>query len=207
MLSEIYRTAQEHEEWECSQASSDEKEIFQRIWCFRSMFDDLTLKNEAIKSSIYEECSVPDIIRYILDNVIVRVGTFRYSNAQAQYVRKTHTINIAQEYIKDDHCLLHEMLHVFDEAYDFISGLRDAVRWRLYYSLQDKINGLDKAILEFTKLKSLVGINRCLENPNVIQQRHDTLFLLKSFDLDLKMGYELGTVLGYGYTEIFKDLA
>ena len=34
---------------------------------------------------------------------------------------------------------------------------------------------------------------------------HDILFLLKSFDLDLRKGYPLGTVFGYGRTEYFAD--
>lgn len=28
---------------------------------------------------------------------------------------------------------------------------------------------------------------------------HDMLFMLKSLDLDMKMGYPLGTIFGYGY--------
>lgn len=30
---------------------------------------------------------------------------------------------------------------------------------------------------------------------------HDLLFLLKSFDLDLRMNYPLGTVFGYGMAD------
>ena len=34
---------------------------------------------------------------------------------------------------------------------------------------------------------------------------HDILFLLKSFDLDIRMGYPLGTVFSYGREEEFKE--
>jgi hypothetical protein len=34
---------------------------------------------------------------------------------------------------------------------------------------------------------------------------HDILFLLKSFDLDIRMGYSLGTVFAYGRSDEFKD--
>ena len=34
--------------------------------------------------------------------------------------------------------------------------------------------------------------------------KHDVLFLLKSLDLDMRMGYPLGTVFGYGRSDEFK---
>ena len=53
-----------------------------------------------------------------------------------------------------------------------------------------KISDLDQRIQAFTHLsdqQKLDAIGGC----------HDVLFLLKSFDLDIKMRYPLGSVLGY----------
>ena len=36
---------------------------------------------------------------------------------------------------------------------------------------------------------------------------HDVLFLLKSFDLDIRKGYDLGTVFGYGRRDDLKAYA
>ena len=156
--------------------------------------------------SIFEDDDRPDLQSFF-HNLIVRVAEFKNPNLLAGYNQKYHIIQVSPKVKTEEYCFLHEMIHMFDKTYDRIDGLRDAVRWRLYYSLQDKINGLDQAILEFTKIRSLIRINRCPENPYLFQQKHDTLFLLKSFDLDMKMGYPFGTVLGYGYAEKFKYLA
>ena len=53
-----------------------------------------------------------------------------------------------------------------------------------------KISDLDQRIQAFTHLsdqQKLDAVGGC----------HDVLFLLKSFDLDIKMRYPLGSVLGY----------
>ena len=52
-----------------------------------------------------------------------------------------------------------------------------------------------------------IDLNKLISNHSHVAERqritalggqHDILFYLKSLDLDIKMGYELGTVCGYG---------
>ena len=62
----------------------------------------------------------------------------------------------------------------------------------LYLDLKNKINDLDKRISDLSYLYSLSSIRR-------FGGEHNLLFLLKSFDLDIKRGYELGTVFSYKY--------
>lgn len=205
-MSGLYRTDDQWDEWMKNDATSEEKEIYDIIWQHRHLFDDLTLQEGSSMFSIFEDDDRPDLQSFF-HNLIVRVAEFKNPNLLAGYNQKYHIIQVSPKVKTEEYCFLHEMIHMFDKTYDRIDGLRDAVRWRLYYSLQDKINGLDQAILEFTKIRSLIRINRCPENPYLFQQKHDTLFLLKSFDLDMKMGYPFGTVLGYGYAEKFKYLA
>lgn len=204
-MSGLYRTEDQWDEWRYHKATQDEIEIYDRIWLSRHYFDDLTFQEKSSTFSIFEADDKPDLQSFF-ENLVVVVDEFKNPNLLASYNSKYHTITVSPKVKTEEYCFLHEMIHMFDKTYDGIDGLRDAVRWRLYYSLQDKIKGLDQAILDFTKIRSLRSINRCPENPRLFLQKHDTLFLLKSIDLDIKMGYPFGTVLGYGYVDKFKGL-
>ena len=204
-MSGLYRSEDDWEEWYHHEATPDEKEIYDLIWRSRQRFDDLTLQEGSSTFSIIEDDDRP-VLQCFFHNLIVRVADFKDPNLLASYNSEYHTITVSPKVKTEEYCILHEMIHMFDKTYDGLSGLRDAVRWRLYYSLRNKISGLDQAILDFTKARSLMSINRCPENRDLFRQKHDTLFLLKSFDLDMKMGYQFGTVLGYGYAEKFKYL-
>lgn len=186
-------------------ATPEETEIYDLICRYGNYFDDLTLQEDSITSTIFET-NVEYPLQTFYNNLIVRVREFGDSNLLAYYDSQYHTVTVSPKAKTEEYCILHEMIHMFDKHYDYLNGLRDAVAWRLYYHLQKKIKELDKAILDFTKIKSLKSINRCPENPSVYKGGHDTLFLLKSFDLDMKMNYPFGTVLGYGYTDKFKYL-
>lgn len=71
------------------------------------------------------------------------------------------------------------------------------VYWALYKDLRNKIPQLDEIITGHAHLLTGSTIYRS-------GGLHDILFLLKSFDLDIRMGYSLGTVFAYGYDEDFK---
>lgn len=98
---------------------------------------------------------------------------------------------ISPEYANDDSVLLHEMIHVYETVLDdFPTFYRDILLWQLYKRMSRKISDLDQRIQAFTHLsdqQKLDAVGGC----------HDVLFLLKSFDLDIKMHYPLGSVLGY----------
>ena len=205
-MSGLYRTEDQWDEWYNNDATPEEKGFFKLIWQYRHHFKDLTFQEAPFTSSIFEDYKTPPIESYI-SNLKVIVRELKDPHFLASYNSKYHTITVSPQARTKEYCILHEMIHIFDKIYDDIYGLRDAVRWRLYYRLQDKINELDQAILDFTTIRSLMSINCCPENPKRFQQTHDTLFLLKSFDLDIKMGYPFGTVLGYCYAEKFKDLS
>ncbi|MCD8379618.1 MAG: hypothetical protein LUC95_04675, partial [Lachnospiraceae bacterium] len=70
----------------------------------------------------------------------------------------------------------------------------DAYFYCLYKSLKNQIADLDDRI---------EARGHLLNEQQLYRQGglHNILFLLKSFDLDLKKGYKLGTVFGYGYVE------
>ena len=103
---------------------------------------------------------------------------------------------IGEAALGDDAVLLHEMIHLhqyalMDRRYPVQA---DAVLRGLYGSLRDQIPELDDIIIaRMDILNSGKGAGD-----------HDLLFLLKSLDLDLRMGYPLGTVCGYGVSEAIR---
>lgn len=106
---------------------------------------------------------------------------------------------VSREYLKDDSILLHEMIHLHEHVLNVLPLFyHDTMIWTLYIDLEKKIKDLDEIIsghahiLSQQKLYSEGGL-------------HDILFLLKSLDLDIKMGYSLGTVCGYEAKELLKN--
>ena len=94
-----------------------------------------------------------------------------------------YKLSIAPECMERDDVIAHEMIHLHEAVLDGLpTYYHDAVLYCLYKDLRSKIPDLDD------RMEAHGG-------------RHDILFLLKSFELDLRMGYKLGTVFGYGMDE------
>lgn len=100
-----------------------------------------------------------------------------------------------------DKVILHEMIHLHESVLDVLATYyHETVLYCLYKDLRGKIPDLDDRIeahghiLNESLLSNYGG-------------RHDILFLLKSFDLDLKMGYPPGTIFGYGMADDIKKEA
>lgn len=104
-------------------------------------------------------------------------------------------LSISPSHLNNDAVILHEMIHLHEYVINELPLFyHDAIFVSLYNDLLNKIPDLPQRIMEHghilneQDLYDLGGL-------------HDILFLLKSFDLDLKMGYELGTVFGYGMAD------
>ena len=118
----------------------------------------------------------------------------------AMYDHTTQTIYVSPDYVEDDAVLLHEMIHLHEHVIDgFPSYYHDLVYWVLYQDLRTKIEGLDDAINDHAHL---LNETQLYLNGGI----HDILFLLKSLDLDMRMGYPFGTVFGYERVDRFKYL-
>jgi len=104
---------------------------------------------------------------------------------------KRAELAISPKHMRDDAVLLHEMIHLHETVIeDFPTTYHDIIFWQLYKSLSEKISDLDMRIQAFSHLsfqQDVEAFGGC----------HDILFLLKSYDLDIKMGYPLGTILAY----------
>ena len=105
---------------------------------------------------------------------------------------KERTITISPKYKDDRSVILHEMIH----AYEYIlvnenPVLCELMLIMLYNKLKPSIPNLDELIKDHTELYG----QHCIAATG---GQHGILFYLKSLDLDLRCGYNLGKVCGYG---------
>lgn len=103
------------------------------------------------------------------------------------------TLSITKSHIHDKKVILHEMIHVHENILDSTcySVLRENLLIALYRKLLPQVIDLEQRIAAHSELCSQM---------NVLNTggKHDLLFFLKSLDLDIRCGYKLGTVCGYG---------
>lgn len=181
----------------------------------RMYFNDMRLTKDSVVGKYFilsytdghKEYGLPDEWEWQLDAMNYSFKVEKQEEGVAGSTNHiTRTVTIAPEYENDDTVLLHELIHVFEGLYnlkeDFTNKygdeiyagvypfIRDALLLALYNDLRSKIPNLDNRILAHANIYS--GINITKEGGN-----HDILFFLKSLDLDLRLGYKLGTVCGY----------
>ena len=86
--------------------------------------------------------------------------------------------------------LLHEMIHMNEYALSQLpSQYRERVAACLCESLQKNIYDVDQMVKENLSF---------FQDSSVDREEHDTLFYLKSLDLDMRMHYKLGTIYACG---------
>ena len=109
------------------------------------------------------------------------------------------SITIPPQNLNDQCTILHESIHLHETVIDQIPKFyHDILLLCLYKDLKAKIPDLDDRILDHTHV--YLG-----NQITALGGNHDVLFFLKSLDLDLRCGYKLGTVCGYGRDEYLSD--
>lgn len=136
--------------------------------------------------------SLPDELEYFtLDWFTYHVKTLD-DGAKGVFNGMECSLTVSQDSMDEDSAILHEMIHLHEFVVNFLPlFFHDAILWSLYRKLSKQIPDLDERI---------EAHGHILNSSTIARQggTHDILFLLKSFDLDLQMGYTLGTVFGYG---------
>ena len=90
------------------------------------------------------------------------------------------------------------MIHLYESFINELSWSRhDMLVWALFQDLREKIPALDEIVNHHSHQLTQANLESAGGN-------HDLLFLLKSFDLDIRMDYPLGTVFAYGRQDLFK---
>ena len=197
-------------DWLNGSASDEERRLWEMVEDCEEYFEDMTFvpgssTHQLIKvqAKVQDEwlddvMNLPDVLAYFsptwflykvekIDN-----GVGGYYNHQDQILCVTPD-NLNRRTV------LHEMIHMHEDVINELPMyFHDMVYWALYSDLRKRIVNLDDIISGHAHL--LTGSSIYYTGG-----LHDILFLLKSFDLDIRMGEPLGTVFGYGRTDDFKD--
>lgn len=151
---------------------------------------------------IDEILSLPDQIEYFsADNLRVKIADLPDAKG-IFHVRSEDDIPeivIDRKYKDDDTVIAHELIHLFVTLLDeYVPYAHDIVFWALYQGLKTRIDNLDQAITRHLILLNTRDIN--LEGG-----KHDLLFFIKSLDMDVRLGTDLGTVFGYDQKLLFQS--
>ena len=206
--------------WYYNEASADERALWDKVAAMMyDYFEDMLFRRDSItepfsrvqtlaaKGDIYsdeymdgewedEVLSLPDTLEYFsAENV--RVSMDNLSQAKGMFHIRSEDgvpeIVIGENYIDDDTVIAHELIHLHETILEeYLPYACDIVFWALYQDLKTKIKNLDKIISRHLSLLNIRDINR-------EGGKHDLLFFVKSLDLDLRLGKELGTVFDYGH--------
>jgi len=196
-------------EWYSTAAPAD-LALMEKVEGFGYLFDDMCFRKGSIT---YRSVAFWDENGIILgrDELPEEIETFNYSmfryKAQEQddclgYFDHSNSLLCVPKNAEDA-TIIHEMIHLHEDVYsDLPLFYRDIVLWALYTDLKDRIfkdgkPGLDGIL---TNHAHIINCGSVYENGG----DHNLLFLLKSFDLDIKMGFQLGTVFGYGRENKFQ---
>ena len=206
-------TDQEFMEWYWGDAPEQDKKLHNKMCEFEEYFEDMIYdpgfssfnlikcqsKLPGSDEWIDDEAPRPEALEYFSYNM-VRTEVKDLENCEGYYDHKNKVLCLDTKLADDDSSLLHEMIHLHEGVInDLPLYFHDMLYWALYSDLRNKIVGLDDAISSHAHIL----------NESTIYSSgglHDILFLLKSFDLDIRMGYPFGTVFAYGRVEDFKNL-
>lgn len=202
-------------EWYYNEATIAERTLANRAFSFEPLFEDMkfspgTPAGELTKIGIKDVggedwtetyMDIPASIQYASCQFVKFIVTEPENDSDACYNNQEQSICISPDLIDDDTVLLHEMIHFYESAVnEFPLYFHDALLWSLYSDLKGKIPKLDAIITD----NAHILIESTLYTDGGL---HDILFLLKSFDLDIRNGYPLGSVFGYGREDRFKEYA
>lgn len=188
-----------------SNATDKERELLNKFEGFQPLFGDMLFKSgfsthdfisiqyqDNNSDEWYDsELDLPESLQYLDVGCKILIRDLE-DDTCGQYNFETRTITIDTKSQDSDSVLLHEMIHVYEHVIDeHLAYYRDAIFICLYRDLKNRIPNLDDIILEHGHIYNQNEIA-------TIGGIHSIFFLLKSFDIDTKMNYPLGTTFDYG---------
>ena len=194
--------------WYNSEAAPDDLALLERVEEFGEQFEDMLFKPGTSSYDLTKVRTIADDETWteVGDSLPEELDGFDYSwfRYKAEKPEGCDGYFNAQDSVlcvpsdSEDSTVLHEMIHLHEAVInDLPMYWHDMLYWALYQDLREKIPALDEIITSHAHL--LTG-SILYETGGL----HDILFLLKSFDLDIRMGYPLGTVFAYGRADDFK---
>ena len=159
-------------------------------------FGDMTLKTLSdINSDVFDSLEFGIGIN-LDDSFEAHISDLK--DCAGVYTPTTNKIIIATDYKSDKSIILHEMTHYYVYKLEQLwSCYTEWLLLRLYNKLSEAIPDLDSRIMGH-----MARLHYDAEQNT--HGAHGILFFLKSYDLDIRCGYELGTVCGYERTDFNK---
>lgn len=195
-------------------ASEEEKRLADNVARLERLFDDMRFRPGTVADTLivtsyinpdtnekFEDFyDVPDFF----DNLSVDLYfTFKVEEGADETAGTTYTddriVRISPDRIDDEIVLLHEMTHVYDYLYTTINGrYRDSIFWCLYRYLSKRISNFDELI-------DLAGNFAFQDHLQYSGGNHSLLFIMKTLELDIRKGFQLGTVMQYDFCDYLED--
>ena len=207
------RTDFDFPRWYSLEAKEEERELYERVYGFEELFADMmfrpgTPSGELIKVQSKanddeewedDEMDLPEELTGCPYSYFeYKVTQLEEDECNGYFDQMNQILCISSDKLKDDATIIHEMIHLHESVVNsFPMYYHDTLLWSLYSDLRGKIPELDTIINEHAHI---LNEHSLYMSGGV----HDILFLLKSFDLDIKKGYSLGTVFAYGRNKDFK---
>ena len=197
--------------WYHQEATPDQRKLSDRIGELSGYFDDMrfqpgTHTHEMMKCKAYDEDAEEwedyyldphDEIDY-LDYAWFALTVKPLDDCGGYFDPEQQELCIPPESLDNDVAILHELIHLHEYVFDCApSFYHDMAFWGLYTYLRARIPKLDEILSDHSCMLTLGTINETGGS-------HDILFLLKSFDLDIRKGLPLGTVFSYGKSDELK---
>ena len=178
--------------------SEEEWELFTRMMAFEEdYFEDMTLSKDSDISAFTDEetgemvDNPTDYSQYLSLNKY-RIYVVPYDGSIGGcYFPLEKKFEIADKYVEDETILLHEMIHAYEELL--------TAQENNYYVC---IKLYEKLRTQVPELMSMIATH---SHDFIREESHSPFFLLKSFDLDIRLGKPFGTVCGYKREEYFNS--
>lgn len=191
--------------WYYEEATEQDRLLHDKLEDFADLFSDMLFEEGTIVDSLIqchvedaegnncgeESAIIPDALKYFSYNQVKTKYAEMPKGFAGSYDDEEMLLILSPDAAGDDVVILHEMIHLHEHILNRQPLFyHDALLWVLYTQLKEKIENLDVMIAAH----SHVALGQSLYARSGL---HDVLFLLKSYDLDLKMGYPIGTVFRY----------
>lgn len=200
-----------------AKASAKQLALIEKVYSFGNLFEDMLFRPHTIASDYlavfdHEGNKVYDSIWPELDCFDYEWFNFRVISLKQYdccglFSGRSLTLSIDSDIFNEnddrlDDVLLHEMIHLHELVFDkyLPSFYKEAYFLALYSDLKEKVPDLDDLLFQCCHISR--SEETALEGGS-----HGLLFALKSFDLDIRTGKELGTIFGYSRTNIFRGVS
>lgn len=201
--------------------SPEEQRLMLKVADLEQYFEDMLLGEETyagfLRKALYPHkkgkrtegiASLPTVLEYFdpFDQfrfTVFQPGKLKNKKTMGYFNLEKKEVGIRADKLESDSTILHELIHLHEfvlVSEDVPSFCRDMFFMALYQHVKARIPRLEELV---------AGHANVLNQKDIYDQGglHDVLFLLKSFELDIRQGYPLGTVFAYGRAGMFKDFS